>query len=242
MSGVTTRTLRHYDELGLLSPKRDKDSLYRLYDEDNVNTLQSILFYRELGYELKEIKDIISESNFDIIESLNEMEDKLESKIESYKKILKTIKDTIQLKKGNIEMSNNKKFEAFKEAKLKENNDKYGIELEEKYDKKFMQQANQKYKNKTESEMNQHNTFTDQMHSVMIQAIKENDSSSELSMKMCEMHKQWLLFYWPTYTKEAHLSLTEMYTQDERFTKYYDNIHPGLAKFLFKAMNVFMSK
>ena len=58
LAGVSTRTLRYYDEIGLLKPKRISTSGYRIYGEDEVNLLQQILFYKELGISLDEIKEI----------------------------------------------------------------------------------------------------------------------------------------------------------------------------------------
>ncbi len=242
LAGISSRTLRHYDDIDLLSPKRDEDSMYRLYTEEDIDTLQTIMFYKELGYELKEIKEVISNKDFDIVSSLEEMETKLKKKMSSYELILLTIKQTLQSKKGDTNMSNMKKFEAFKDDKLMINNDKYREEMNKNYDKEFVKRSNKKYKNKTEQEMKNHEEFTQEMHYIMFEAINLDDPTNEVSMKMCDMHKQWLMFYWPTYTKSQHLALTEMYTQDERFSKHYNDLHPGLALFLYEAMKIYMAK
>ena len=58
MAGVSTRTLRYYDEIGILKPARINSSGYRIYGQAEVDRLQQILFYRELGVSLENIKDI----------------------------------------------------------------------------------------------------------------------------------------------------------------------------------------
>jgi len=67
LSGTTPRTLRYYDEIGLLKPAIINSSGYRIYGEKELNILQQILFYRELGVSLHEIKRIITSTTFDRI-------------------------------------------------------------------------------------------------------------------------------------------------------------------------------
>lgn len=63
LAGISSRTLRYYDEIGLLKPKRDAESNYRYYDESDVDTLQQILFFKEMGFELEKIKKLIKTLN-----------------------------------------------------------------------------------------------------------------------------------------------------------------------------------
>ena len=70
LSGVTTRTLRHYDEIGLLSPSRQESSGYRIYTEKEVDLLQQILLYRSMNFKLSKIKEILTDENFDLNKAL----------------------------------------------------------------------------------------------------------------------------------------------------------------------------
>lgn len=70
-------------------------------------------------------------------------------------------------------------------------------------------------------------------------AFENGDPASELAQKACELHKQWLLNYWNDYSKEAHMALTQMYVDDERFKAYYDKIKLGCAVFLRDAMRIY---
>ncbi|KHF34438.1 HTH-type transcriptional activator mta [Paenibacillus sp. P1XP2] len=65
LAGISTRTLRYYDEIGILKPARINSSGYRIYGGDEVNRLQQILFYRELGFQLEDIKAIMDSPSFD---------------------------------------------------------------------------------------------------------------------------------------------------------------------------------
>ncbi len=65
LAGVSTRTLRYYDEIGILKPARINSSGYRIYGQAEVNRLQQILFYRELGMGLENIKKLVTSPSFD---------------------------------------------------------------------------------------------------------------------------------------------------------------------------------
>ena len=139
-------------------------------------------------------------------------------------------------------MSDEQKFEALKKQQIEENEEKYGSELREKYDPDFVNQANQQYLKKSKYEMKVQEELTNKLNDTINKAMDTKDPSSEISQEMCKLHKEWLCFYWPSYDKKQHLSLVEMYTQDDRFKKYYDKIRVGAADFLFEAMKLYLTK
>jgi len=77
LAGISTRTLRYYDEIGILKPARINSSGYRIYGKEEVDRLQQILFYRELGVSLDSIKNIITSPSFNGVEALREHREKL---------------------------------------------------------------------------------------------------------------------------------------------------------------------
>ena len=82
MTGVSVRTLHHYDAIGLLKPTRVTEAGYRLYDEDALRRLQTILLFRELEFSLKQIRQILSDSGFDPMDALEDQIRLLELKRE----------------------------------------------------------------------------------------------------------------------------------------------------------------
>ena len=70
LAGVTVRTLHHYDKIDLLKPALRSDKHYRYYGQEELLRLQQILFYKELGFPLQEIKEILEDPDFDLIEAL----------------------------------------------------------------------------------------------------------------------------------------------------------------------------
>lgn len=239
---ISTRTLRYYDEIGILKPKRINSSGYRIYGSEEVDRLQQILFYRQFALELTEIKDILNSTEFNKINALSEHKKKLYEKREQIDILIKNIEKTIAADEGGTIMSDNEKFEGFKQKLIDENEEKYGEEIRAKYGKETIEKSNQKVKNMTKEESEKISALAQDMSKTLIEAIKTGDPAGRLAQKAVQMHKEWLCFYWDTYTKEAHAALGQMYVEDERFKKYYDDIHPGCAEFLRDAIIVYVNK
>lgn len=132
LAGISTRTLRYYDEIGILKPARMNSSGYRIYGQDEVNKLQQIMFYRELGVNLDMIKDIITSENFDKAAALHEHHKKLLAQREQLDLLIANVEKTMEYQKGRLNMSDKEKFEGFKKNMIDENEQKYGKEIREK--------------------------------------------------------------------------------------------------------------
>src|SRR5438477_8668363 len=104
MSGVSVRTLHYYDEAGLLKPAFYGANGYRFYEEPQLLTLQQILFYRELGFELKQIKEILGRADFENVAALESHRQVLEKDLNRTRSLLETIDKTIQHLKGTKKM------------------------------------------------------------------------------------------------------------------------------------------
>ena len=124
MAGVSTRTLRYYDEIGILKPARINSSGYRIYGKAEVDRLQQILFYRELGVSLESIMDILSSKSFDYADALREHREKLLAKREQLDLLIANVDKTLAAAEGRIVMSDKEKFEGFKQKLIEENEKK----------------------------------------------------------------------------------------------------------------------
>jgi DNA-binding transcriptional MerR regulator/quercetin dioxygenase-like cupin family protein len=113
MSGVSVRTLHFYDETGLLKPARVGVNGYRYYEEDQLLRLQQILFYRELGFELKQIREVLDRPEFENVSALQAHREVLEENISRTQTLLKTIDKTLKHVKGDQEMSSEEIFAGF---------------------------------------------------------------------------------------------------------------------------------
>ena len=236
MAGISTRTLRYYDEIGILKPSRINSSGYRIYGQAQVDRLQQILFYRELGLSLESIKDIITAPSFDGKKALREHREKLLEKREQLDLLISNVEKTIALTEGRITMLDNEKFEGFKQKLVDDNEQKYGQEIREKYGEEAVNQSNHKLKGMTQEQYEQVTSLGVELNETLQAAFKTGDPAGELAQKAADLHRQWLSFYWDSYTKEAHVGITQMYVDDERFTAYYDEKQPGTAVFLRDAV------
>lgn len=223
MAGVSTRTLRYYDEIGLLKPCRVNSSGYRIYGEKEIDILQQILLYRSMDIKLEDIQNIIANPNFNICQSLIEHRESLISRRNQLDQLILTVEKTIEYKKGEISMSNKEKFEGFKKEKLKENEEKYGKEIRDKYGKETVEASNKKFMNLSEEDFNEMQRLESEVFENLLKVSDSGDLDSEEAKKVYENHKKWLCFSWPSYSKEAHAGLAEMYVADERFAKYYND-------------------
>ncbi len=243
ISGVSTRTLRYYDELGLLKPTRVNSSNYRIYGDKEIDRLQQILFYKELEMPLLDIKVILESNSFNDLDALEEHRRNLELKLDKYSKLICTLDKTIKSRRENTVMKDIDKFECFKDDLISENEKLYGEEIRKKYSKESIEYSNKKIKNMSEKEYEHVVNLTNEVNSTIKAALETGDPASDLAMKACELHKEWLMLYWKEYSEEAHLGLVKMYVEDERFTAYYiKNVGLGGAEFLYDAMSVYLNK
>lgn len=239
LAGISTRTLRYYDEIGILKPARINSSGYRIYGQAEVDKLQQILFYRELGMSLDGIKDIVSEPSFDGANALKEHRERLLEKRAQIDILIANVDKTIAVTEGRAKMTDKERFEGFKQKMIDDNEKKYGKEIREKYGKDTVEKSNAKVMNMTQEEYDRATNLAIQITETLAKAFATGDPASELAQKAADLHKQWLSLYWNQYSKEAHAGIAQMYVDDPRFTAYYDEKQPGTAAFLRDAILIY---
>lgn len=240
LAGISNRTLRYYDEIDLLKPARVNASGYRLYGQAEVDRLQQILFYRELGVELKKIKRLMTAPSFDELEALKDHRTKLLAKRRQMDLLIANVEKTIALKEGKITMTDQEKFAAFKQKMIEENEQKYGAEVRSKYGDETVDRSNQLLKNMTAEQYEKWQQLSVNVLETLKAAMATGDPAGELAQKTADLHRQWLNFSWGHYNKEAHAGLARMYVDDPRFTVYYDDqVQPGAAAFLRDAILIY---
>lgn len=223
LSGVSTRTLRYYDEINLLKPSRINTSGYRIYGQTEVDRLQQILFYRSLDMKLETIKQSLDETDFDFSRALEDQYQELTKKKEQINHLLLTIEKTLRYHKGEINMSDKEKFEAFKQEKLAQNEATYGKEIREKYGQDTIESSNKQWQNLSEADFKNMTQAEKELFAALKELIEAKDIPSESAKTIFEKHKEWLSYTWTTYSKEAHIGLAQMYLADDRFTTYYND-------------------
>jgi DNA-binding transcriptional MerR regulator len=234
--GISVRTLHYYDEIGLLTPEETTESGYRLYSDENLETLQQILFFKELGFPLKKIKEIINSPSFDRHEALVLQQKMLLEKRKRLDKMIATIEKTLQHMKGEIQMTNKEKFEGFDFS-----HNPYEQEARELWGDEAVDKANAKLGNMTKEEQE---AMTKEMNSIYQKLASLRNGSPESDEAQAAI-KEWYDFLnnnFGNYSLEAFKGLGQMYVDDVRFTKNIDQFGEGLAKFMRDAMAVFADK
>ncbi|WP_123042932.1 MerR family transcriptional regulator [Cohnella candidum] len=239
LAGISTRTLRFYDEIGILKPARTNSSGYRIYGQTEVDRLQQILFYRELGVDLNRIKQIVTDPAFNGAEALREHREQLLDKRRQLDLLIENVDKTIAASEGRMDMSDEEKFEGFKRNLIEENEKKYGQEIREKYGEEAVEKSNRKVQNMTKEQHEEVTRLSEELSSVLAEAFRTGNPAGELAQKAADLHKRWLSFYWSDYSKEAHANLAQMYVDDERFKAHYDEKQPGTAEFLRDAIHFY---
>ncbi|MDY4761472.1 MerR family transcriptional regulator [Streptococcus thoraltensis] len=233
LSGISTRTLRYYEALGILLPSRKNDSGYRFYGEKEADILQQILFYKERGFELKQIKELLIQENLDIMTRLEDHLLDLKAKKARLEAMIDNLEHTIQAQKGKSTMTAQEKFQAFKEKQIAENDAKYGTELRNTYGEEEIHKANQHFAQMNEETYKQWQKLDQDIKTLLHQAIVEGWTvEDERSKEIVQLHKKWLQIADKNYLVEKHIGIAQLYTADERFTTYYDDTTKGCAAFL----------
>ena len=237
LSGVTTRTLRWYDEIGLLKPGRVAPSGYRYYGPEQVNRLQDILYYRALGVELAHIRECLDDPAFDRLAALRRHLGDLQARKAQLEKLIASVEQTIGCEEREEIMNDQEKFAAFKERIVQQNEAQYGQEARQKYGDAAVDRSQSALRGMTQEQFDAWNQLDAQLRRRLEQAVQAGLSpDSEEGKEICAMHRRWLQGTDSKLTPAKHKGIAELYVLDERFTAYYDRQQPGCARFLRDAV------
>jgi len=237
MSGVSVRTLHFYDEVGLLKPAYHGANGYRFYEESQLLTLQQILFYRELGFELKQIKDILCRGDFDKIAALESHRRLLRRDVARTRKLIVTIDKTIEHLKGTKKMKAKEMFTGF-DPRQQARHEQSLIERFGESMKDSIEQSKRRVKDWTKNDWQKAGGAFDEICKdlVVLMGRKLPSDASEVQA-VIRRHHLWLKQFWnPTATSYAgHSELIV----DSELRKAYEAYHPQLPEFASAAIKVF---
>mgnify|MGYP000603090000 CR=1 FL=1 len=237
LSGVTTRTLRWYDQIGLLKPGRVAENGYRRYGPAQVDRLQDILYYRALGVELAQIRACLDDPDFDRLAALRGHLARLEGERARLDGLIRSVTDTIHAEERNEIMSDEQKFEAFKQRAIAHNEKVYGAETRAKYGDREVDEANAAVMNLTQAQYQEWTELGREIQERLEAAVQAGLSpKGEEGKEITALHRRWLTITGNRYDPARHRGIAELYVMDERFTAYYDKQVPGCARFLRDAV------
>jgi DNA-binding transcriptional MerR regulator len=209
---------------------------YRLYGEAEVDRLQQILFYRELGVPLGDIRKILSAPDYDDTEALEHHLAALTARRERIEALIANVKKTLQARKGELTMTDGEIFDGLGQNLVEEIEKRYGEEIRRRYGPDAVEKASAKVRGMRREDYAEAERLRCEAESALREALAAGDPAGPAAQRACELHRQWLCRYTDGYSKEYHKALARLYVEDPRFTAYYDNIAPGCAAFLHDAL------
>lgn len=241
LAGVSTRTLRYYDQIGLLPPARTADNGYRLYGPEQAADLQQILMWRALGMDLKTIGPMLRAGDAQRLELLQRQLDALRAEQQRLAVLTDTLQKTIRDLKGEYDMTDVERFAGFKREKIGQNERTYGAEARRKYGDAAVDAANARLEAQTGEEWRDTQALEDAINTLLRELAPNGDPADAQGARLADLHRQWLCRHWPEgmYTKELHRSMAQLYAADERFAAFYDAVVPGGCAFLCAAIEHF---
>ena len=240
LAGVTPRTLRWYDQIGLLKPLRTTEAGYRLYGPKQLDRLQDILFHRELGLDLASIRTILDDPAFDRQAALQSHLTELKDRRARLDELILTVQRTIDNIKGGTKMTDQEKFDAFKRRVIAANEAAFGQEIRQKYGDAEADRANACVLALTQEEYTAWKALGDEILQALTAAVQAGAApAGPEGQRIAQLHRRWLSYSWEAYTPQAHAGLAELYVSDPRFTAFYDREVSGCAAFLRDAVRAY---
>lgn len=236
LAGVSPRTLRFYDRIGLLKPDAVGANSYRYYGEKSVLRLQQILFYRELDLPLEEIKTLMGKRGFNAQKALEGHRTALQGRIERLKRLVRTVDDTILHLKGEKIMSKKQMFEPFTEEQQAE----YAKEAEKRYDPEIVRASNRKWNANSPAEKKRIMEEGNAIYADIVAAISGGAASPEVQTCIARWHRHMEHFWSPN--KAQLLGLAGMYNDSPDFRANFDKIDPLLAPFMREAVAIYVER
>lgn len=246
LSGVSVRTLRFYDEIGLLKPAFIAENNYRYYGQEQLLQLQQILFFRELGFELKQIQQIVQASDFDQMQALQSHKVILQKNINRMQQLIKTVDITINHLQGITDMKDTELFKGFdlqQYLEKKPGYDKYVIEqgwaTKEQLEKHDAQMTDNDWQKAKHS--------MDELAKLWLSAIEKKLVVQDPEVQqLTQQLYDWIKGAWSASPsnakgpdKEQFIGLGQMYCENPDFRKMWDAYNPKLAQYLADAMKVY---
>lgn len=229
LTGVSVRSLHHYDAIGLLKPAEVTEAGYRLYGDAQLERLQSILMFRELQFPLKEIKAILDRPDFDFREALAQQIKLLELQLKHIEELISFAREIQE--KGVMEME----FKAF---------DKKEIEQYEKEVRKRWgtTKAYEEYRQKAKGRSDKDRETGDRLMALFAEmgAFRQSEPAEQPVQEKIAAIQQFITDNYYTCTNEILSGLGKMYVSDERMKRNIDKAGgDGTAEFVEQAVRVY---
>jgi DNA-binding transcriptional MerR regulator len=233
LAGVTPRTLRYYDQIGLLLPPLIGENGYRYYDRGSLRRLQQILFFREMDVPLKEIQQLMDDPEFQPLQALQAHRKALLARRKRLDRLLDTIEQTILEFQGDRKMSEKEYFSGFNQARYEE-------EVRERWGN--TDQYTESIKNWSEYSGKQKQKILQLGGEIVERIITEDPDTAPDAPEVqaaVDEYFQYFNQYYYRMDLDFFRGLSEMWVEDPRFAVNYDMVREGGAEFIRDAVRIY---
>jgi DNA-binding transcriptional MerR regulator len=229
LAKVSVRALHHYDEIGLLRPSERSEAGYRLYTQGDLQRLQQVLFFRELGFPLEEIRRILGEPSFDLRSALLMQRQLLSERSARLDALLGAVDAALDALEKGKPMDQEKMFEAFGDF----DPTKYEAEVKERWgETEAYKESARRTARYTKKDWQDMKAELDRIQKELAELLGAGRAPTEpAAMDLAEAWRQHISRWFYPCSYAMHRGLGEMYVSDPRFTENIDRARPGLARF-----------
>ena len=234
LAHVSVRTLHHYDAIGLLAPSARSPAGYRLYSGTDLRRLHQILFYRELGFALEEIADILADPAAGTDDHLRRQHRLLRERRARDAALLGAIEREMEARKMGIALTPEEQFEIFGTDKFAQ----YAEEAEQRWgDTEAWKQSQRRSAAYTKEDWITIKAQADANIAGFAEAMRAGEpATGTVAMDLAEEHRQHISRWFYDCGHDQHRGLAEMYISDPRYTAPYDEIEPGFSQYVHDAI------
>jgi DNA-binding transcriptional MerR regulator len=234
-AGISVRTLHHYDELKLLSPSGRTRSGYRRYDDADLQRLQQILFYRELGFPLDEIASILDDPDADAMTHLRRQRELLTARIARLAGMVASLERAMEAHEMGISLTPEERFEVFGEHDPA----RYADEVRERWgETEAYRESRRRASAYTKEDWQRIMAAGADLDERFAAALREGVPAGDpRAMDLAEEHRRNIDRWFYACGYDMHRGLGDMYLADARFTERYEAVQPGLAAYVRDAIH-----
>lgn len=230
LTGVSVRTLHHYDHIGLVVPSVRTPAGYRGYTDADIERLHLVLVYRSVGLPLEEIRTLLDGAEADVLEHLRRQHQLLLEQSDRLQHTIKAVEELMSAHRSGIQLTAEEQVEIFGTTAFSE---EYATEAEERWgNTDAWKQSQQRAAKFSKQDWIDIKAEGDALLQALAEAKRSGvaPGSAEADELVARHRASIERFY--DFGSEMHRNLVEMYIADERFTRYYDDVEPGLAQFV----------
>ncbi|MFI2641327.1 MerR family transcriptional regulator [Streptomyces sp. NPDC018610] len=233
-AGVTVRTLHHYDDIGLLVPGGRSHAGHRRYADADLDRLQRILFYRELGFPLEEVAALLDDPAADPRAHLRRQHELLTARIDELRKMAAAVEQAMEARRMGINLTPEERFEVFGDK----DPEQYAEETERRWGGTYSHAESQRrvarYTKEDWKRIQAEVAAWGEAYAALMEAGEEPTSPE--AVRLAEAHRQHISKWFFECHVKIHQGLAEMYVTDPRFREFYESMHPGLPEHLKEAI------